>query len=358
VNRLDSTLADGSGLIKTLNVDGTGQWVLGGAANRFRGDVRVDVNVNGGTFGFESGSLNGLNTDAVITVANGATLAWAGTNTKDVSDYLNVPAGTAKLDLGSNVVEMASVPTMGAGSSLSVIGGTLKVTVNSSTKFTDTAGTLIVNGTVGDVALAGGGTLGGSGTVGDVTTVSGSVISPGNSPEVITFGNLSLTGGSEIIWEVQNALGSPGTGGYDSILVTGNLNLAGATSGNRIQLAVRSLLNASTQGAPANFNSPDTEGMLPRTFTLMTIQGDIQNLTGSISDIFQLNFSEFQYTNGALGAVNPNYWSVSSFEVGGDTQLIITAVPEPSTYGFGLGALALAAAAIRRRRKLKAEKKA
>ena len=355
VNRFESVLAAGSGLIDTLKIDGTGQWVLGGAVNRFRGDVRVDV--NGGTFGFESGSLNDLATGAEITVANGATLAWAGTNTKDVSDYLNVPAGTAKLDLGSNVVEMASVPTMGAGSSLSVIGGTLKVTVNSSTKFTDTAGTLIVNGTVGDVALSGTGILGGSGTVGDVTTVSGSVISPGNSPDTLTFTNWAPAGGTIIDWEVLNAGPSRVAGtDYDTIRVTGNLDLAGVTSINRIMIKVTSLDTISTDGPALNFNSPDAEGMMPRTFTLMTIEGSILNQSGSISDLFAFDFNDFDHTN--LGAVNPNYWSVSSFEVGGDTQLIITAVPEPSTYGFGLGALALAAAAIRRRRKLKAEKKA
>jgi autotransporter-associated beta strand protein len=355
VNRFESVLAAGSGLIDTIKIDGTGQWVLGGAVNRFRGDVRVDV--NGGTFGFESGSLNDLATGAEITVANGATLAWAGTNTKDVSDYLNVPAGTAKLDLGSNVVEMASVPTMGAGSSLSVIGGTLKVTVNSSTKFTDTAGTLIVNGTVGDVALASGGTLGGSGTVGDVTTVSGSVISPGNSPDTLTFTNWAPAGGTIIDWEVLNAGPSRVAGtDYDTIRVTGNLNLAGVTSVNRITIKVTSLDTILTDGPALNFNSPDAEGMMPRTFTLMTIEGSILNQSGSISDLFAFDFNDFDHTN--LGAVNPNYWSVSSFEVGGDTQLIVTAVPEPSTYGFGLGALALAAAAIRRRRKMKAEKKA
>jgi MYXO-CTERM domain-containing protein len=229
--------------------------------------------------------------------------------------------------------------------------------VNSSTKFTDTAGTLIVNGTVGDVALAGTGILGGSGTAGDVTTVSGSVISPGNSPDTLTFTNWAPAGGTIIDWEVLNAGPSRVAGtDYDTIRVTGNLDLAGVTSINRIMIKVTSLDTISTDGPALNFNSPDAEGMMPRTFTLMTIEGSILNQSGSISDLFAFDFNDFDHTN--LGAVNPNYWSVSSFEVGGDTQLIITAVPEPSTYGFGLGALALAAAAIRRRRKLKAEKKA
>ena len=92
-----------------------------------------------------------------------------------------------------------------------------------------------------------------------------------------------------------------------------------------------------------------------RTFTLMTFSS-ISNVTGSISDLFAFDFSDFDHTD--LGAVNPNDWSVGYNNIGTPTQLIITAVPEPSTYGFGLGALALAAAAIRRRRKLKAEKKA
>ena len=103
-------------------------------------------------------------------------------------------------------------------------------------------------------------------------------------------------------------------------------------------------------GAPLNFDNANTYGMMPRTFDFMRIEGIVDlgdNL--SITDVFEFDLSQFQYTNG--GSNNLGLWSISSYESGGDTYLRITAVPEPSTYGFGLGALALAAAAIRRRRK-------
>jgi hypothetical protein len=364
VGRLASTLADGSALIKTLNVDGVGQWVLGGAVNRFRGDVRVDVNVNGGTFGFENGSLDGLFTGSDITVAAGATLAWVGTNTKDVSGYLNVPAGAAKLDLGSNVVEMASLPTMGAGASLSVIGGTLNVTAAAPTvNFTGTTGTLTVNGTVGNVALSGNGTLGGAGSVGTVTTSSGSILSPGNSPDTLTIdGNLIMAAGTIIQWEVQDALDL--TAGFDKIHVNkvegllGNLDLTANYTGNRIKIEVISLVGAGEgvgvdQGAPLNFDNANTPNMMPRTFDFMRIEGTVNKGGNAITDIFEFDLDQFQYSNG--GANNAGLWSISEWNDGTYTYLRITAVPEPSTYGFGLGALALAAAAIRRRRKLKAK---
>jgi MYXO-CTERM domain-containing protein len=96
--------------------------------------------------------------------------------------------------------------------------------------------------------------------------------------------------------------------------------------------------------------------MMPRTFDFIRVDGAITYNTGfseNITDYFSFDLSDFQYTNG--GSNNLGLWSVSSRDVGGDTYISITAVPEPSTYGFGLGALALAAAAIRRRRKNQAK---
>ena len=69
----------------------------------------------------------------------------------------------------------------------------------------------------------------------------------------------------------------------------------------------------------------------------------------NISDYFSVDVSEFKYSDGSASAAG--LWSISFDNA--NSAIMLTAVPEPSTYGFGLGALALAAAAIRRRRQVK-----
>ena len=227
-------------------------------------------------------------------------------------------------------------------------------------EFNVPTGKLSVDGTVGNVNLTSSGTtLGGGGTVGSVTTVAGSILSAGNSPGTLTIdGNLLLAASTILQWEVQDAL-DPAK--YDQFYVKGDLNLAQVTNNSqRIVINVASLVGTGTgagvdPGAPLNFNSPDTPGMVPRTFDFMRVDGGITFADGkSISDVFSFDLTSFQYTN--PGSNNLGLWSISSEDRGGDTYIMITAVPEPSTYGFGLGALALAAAAIRRRRKNQAAK--
>ena len=341
---LDSSLGLDSPVIDTLIVDGVGQWVIGSSAiNRFKNTASISVGA-GTTLGFESGSLgDSTYSGSTIAVAGGAGLRWSGVNTDDISGRLVVPSNAAvKLDTGSNVVTFESSPVMAPGSSLSVIGGKL-----------------IINSTVGDVGVSTGATLGGDGTVGAVIMATGSHLSPGNSPGTINMANLTLAAGVIIDWQVQDAMDFTAPLGFDTIHITGNLDLSADYSVNRIKIGVISLLgtqdgklgNGTTLGAPDNFNNADTVGMAPRIFNFMRIEGNVNKGSNSITDIFEFDLSEFQYSNG--GSNNLGLWSISEYfdNVSGDTYIRITAVPEPSTYGLALGALALAAAAIRRRRK-------
>jgi len=363
VNRFDSVL-DGTDAISTLTIDGVGQWVIGGSANRFKGTATISI-VAGASLGFESGSIGGsVNASSPITISNNAILVWSGNNnTDDVSARLRIGAGdTAKLNIGSNNVEFVSAPqnTAGNGAAAGSIQkqgtGTLTIasSVNAATLAFDVpTGKLTINGTVGDVGLSTGATLGGSGTVGTVTTQTGSTVSAGNSPGTLTIDGNFLLGAATILrWEVQDALDPQK---YDQTHVTGNLNLSAVTNNSeRIVIKVVSLVGAGAGagvdlGPPLNFNNADTNGMMPRTFDFIRVDGIISFAAGkSISDVFSFDLTDFQYTNG--GSNNIGLWSVSSYDSGGDTYVRITAVPEPSTYGFGLGALALAAAAIRRRK--------
>ena len=354
-NRFAASLVDGNTGLANLAINGTGIWVIGTGANRFKNDIRIEA-AAGATIGLENASLP---SGATLAVANNATIRWEAGNTTGVK--LEIVAGTAaKLDLGSNNVVFSTAPVVASGSGTTANfekqgGGTLTIaaSVNASAfNFTLPAnsGMLSVGtgGSIGNVSLATGSKLGGSGTVGAVTTVSGAIIGPGNSPGTLTSSSVSLVGDTDYEWQVQNANGAAGTG-YDTLAVTGALNVSGASSGNRINLKIISLDgngDGTALGNPLNFGPPAGASSI-RTFTFATVGSLTLGANTNISDVFQFDLSQFTYTGGATS--NAGLWSIDWNQTSG--AITLTAVPEPSTYGFGLGALALAAAAIRRRRK-------
>jgi autotransporter-associated beta strand protein len=344
----DADLAAGNGL-KTLTIDGAGVWVIGGSSNRFKGDVRIDAGA-GSTIGLESSALpSGAGTNVVIALANNARARYEAGNTDDLSGQLSLAAGaTGKLDLGNNNVAFNSAlaVTTGTGSTATLSKeGSGKLTIaagnNTNLNVAVTAGTLVVNSSLGNVTLASGTTLGGAGTVGAVTTVSGSTISPGNSPGNLTSSSLALVGGSIFQWQVQDATAAAGTG-YDTLTVTNALDLSNANSGNRIILNISSLAgngNGTALGNPLNFGPSSI-----RPFTFATVGSLNLGSNTNINDAFTITVGDFHYTDGSTS--NAGLWALSFAA----NTVTLTALPEPSTYGLGLGALALAAAAIRRRK--------
>jgi hypothetical protein len=155
-----------------------------------------------------------------------------------------------------------------------------------------------------------------------------------------------MFGGSTFEWQVQDANTGAGTG-YDTLTVTGALDLSNANSNNRIFLNISSLAgngNGTALGNPLNFGPPAGVSSI-RTFTFATVGSLNLGSNTNISDAFTITVGDFHYTDGSSS--NAGLWSLSF----ADNIVTLTAVPEPSTYGFGLGALALAAAAIRRRKR-------
>ena len=348
----DADIAASNGL-KTLTIDGAGVWVIGGNSNRFKQDIRVEAGT-GSTIGLESSALpNGAG--AVIALANNARVRYEAGNTDDLSDKLTLAAGTTgKLDLGNNNVAFNSALAVAAGTGSTATltkEGAGKLTIaagnNTNLNLSVTAGTLVVNSTLGNVSLAAGTSLGGSGTVGAITTVSGAIIGPGNSPGNLTSSSVALVGGTDYEWQVQNANGGAGVG-YDTLTVTGALDVSGASSGNRINLKIVSLAgngDGTALGNPLNFGPPAGASSI-RTFTFATVGSLILGANTNISDVFTINVDQFKYSDGSTS--NAGLWSIDWNSANG--AITLTAVPEPSTYGLGLGALALAAAAIRRRK--------
>ena len=362
-NRFAPTLASGSNPLAALAVDGTGVWVIGTGANRFKGDVRIDAGA-GSTIGLETGALP---SGATLAIADGAKLRWEAGNTTDLSANLEIVAGTtAKLDLGANTVVFSAAPAVATGSGSTATlekqgTGTLKVStgVNASAfNFTLPAnsGMLSVGtgGSIGNVSLATGSKLGGTGTVGNVSAAAGSTVGPGNSPGTLTATSLALFGGSTFEWQVQDAKELTVNPGYDKLNITGNLDLRGASASNKITLKVVSLQgngDGTALGNPLNFDKPGSAGLRPIVFDFATVgvgaNGVLLNSGEQISDVFTFDLSQFKYSDGSASVAG--LWSIDWDAANG--AITLTAVPEPSTYGFGLGALALAAAAIRRRRK-------
>jgi autotransporter-associated beta strand protein len=361
-NRFAPTLDTNSTALATLAIDGTGVWVIGTGANRFKGDIRIDAGA-GSTIGLENASLP---SGATLAVANNATVRWEAGNTTGVK--LEIVAGTAaKLDLGSNNVVFSNAPVVASGSGTTATfekqgSGTLTIAASvdaSSFNFTLPAnsGMLSVGtgGSIGNVSLATGSKLGGTGTVGNVTASSGSTVGPGNSPGTLGGTTIRLDGGSIFEWQVQDAKETTVNPGYDRIALSGNLDLTFASKTNKITLKVVSLLgngDGTTLGNPLNFDAPAGASSI-RVFNFATVAGDVLlNANEQISDVFTFDVSQFKYSDGSTS--NAGLWSIDWNSANG--AITLTAVPEPSTYGFGLGALALAAAAIRRRRKRQATK--
>jgi hypothetical protein len=141
--------------------------------------------------------------------------------------------------------------------------------------------------------------------------------------------------------------------GYDSVTVTGALNLAALSSANRMTLNLVSLDAANTAGgalATQNFSWSS-----PQNFTLFTYGTlSLGNGVTNVADLFTVNYTSFKDAYGA--SAQAEWFSISNDSVNG--AIVLTAIPEPSTYGMSLAGLALALAAIRRRkRKTDAEAK-
>ena len=194
-----------------------------------------------------------------------------------------------------------------------------------------------------------GGRVSGTGTLGAVDINFGGTIASGNATGgTLTVASLKMAPSSNLEWRVWDA--SLGAGvGYSRLSVTGALDLsAGDFSTNKISLKLISLsaVGGSVNTVPTGFDPP---AGTQRSFTLAQVGSVTYGAQTNISDYFSVDVSEFKYSDGSASAAG--LWSISFDNA--NSAIMLTAVPEPSTYGFGLGALALAAAAIRRRRQIK-----
>jgi autotransporter-associated beta strand protein len=271
-----------------------------------------------------------------ITVAATKTLTFSGTLADDqvngvATSFDKKGAGT--LVLSGDNSGMTGVNTVSAG----VVDirhvnalGTGDITVNSTAFIVSNQAAFGTAGNVaGNVIVSNGGSIG---------VAAPGVAAIGN----LAVSNLRLEGGSTVVFKVWDHTQVAGTG-YDR-LDLGTLDLTGATSTDRITIKLVSMSAANAFGNSTLMKPVTEQDFVPFNFGTYD---PASPLGANVSDLFRFDASEFTYTDGT--ASDAGLWSLN-FDNG---AIMLTAVPEPSTYGFGLGALALAAAAIRRRRQTK-----
>jgi hypothetical protein len=179
---------------------------------------------------------------------------------------------------------------------------TLTGTNTESQSWTASAGALIIDGTMAttDFTVASGATLGGSGTTGDVTVQAGGTIGPGNSPGILSVGDLSISG----TFEVEIGGTTVGTQ-YDQIAVTGTVTLSGTLD--------ISFLNSFLPTVGDSFTIIDNDG----------------------SDAVSGTFSGL--SDGSYFEIGGSYFQIV-YDGGDDNDVVITAVDDGPTESVNAGA--------------------
>ncbi|KUL94963.1 hypothetical protein DK26_12840 [Bosea sp. WAO] len=234
-NTLNSgSIATGSG---SLTKDGSGALFLY-AGNSYSGATFVNA-----------GALRAVGAN-MIASSSGLTLANVTGAVFDLNAYNqsigtlsgggssggNITLGAATLTVDQSASSLYGGTISGSGSLTKSGTGTLNLSgTNTYTGATAVnGGTLLVNGSLASstVSVGTGGTLGGSGTIaGAVTVASGGTLSAGNSPGTLTVQSLTLSAGSNTVFEL-NTPGVAGGATNDRIIVNGagaagNLQLGG-----------------------------------------------------------------------------------------------------------------------------------
>ena len=228
-------------------------------------------------------TLTGANTySGVTTISAGTFLVGNGASTGSIAG--NVTDNAALVFNRTDAVTFAGVVS-GTGSLSQVGSGTLILTGTSTYNGATavSAGTLQVDGGLGNTAVTvqSGAILTGQGTIaGSVTIQDGGHLAPGPGAQTLGVGNLALSSGSILDYQLSNA-GVIGSGVNSLVNVTGNLTLDGTlnvTNGGLFSSGFYRLINYS--GALTN-NTLDL-GTLPVGFSAANVTVNVA-VTGQVN---------------------------------------------------------------------------
>ena len=325
----------------TLNLT-SGQSIGGSITLTTGGTINFGSTESSQAITYAGGTITGSNYLGAVTIADGANVTVSSATFGSFASLRTSANSTLTL---SGSVSNAITFDGGSIAGLANYTGTLTVATGHNLK---------ENGTIGgNVALQDGSTLSGDVViVGNLTQTSGSTLAPGNSPSTLEVqGNFAPEGGAVFEMEIQsllatNLIDAAGTD-YDTIQVTGALDLSGITS-----FAPYIIRLVSINGVNANVTS---EGLIDdQGFTLQLFSyGSIELGDATLADIFQIQTDALGKSFFAQNGVSTLSADRFSLSLGDNNNILLTysAIPEPSTYGLILGGLALAGAAIRRRKK-------